>query len=70
MDELMTWKAHLESKGIAIRGPMAHPGFGAVSIYFADPWDDRLEITTWLADFETARAEALARGGDVMPARG
>ncbi len=69
IDELSTWKAHLESKGVAIRGPMAHPGFGAVSIYFADPWDDRLEITTWLADFETAKAEALARGGDVMPGR-
>jgi hypothetical protein len=65
----MVWKAHLESKGVAIRGPMAHPGFGAVSIYFGDPWDDRLEITTWLSDFETAQAEALARGGAVMPTR-
>ncbi len=48
---------------------MAHPGFGAVSIYFEDPWGDRLEIATWLSDFETAKAEALARGGEVMPAR-
>jgi catechol 2,3-dioxygenase-like lactoylglutathione lyase family enzyme len=69
MDELCTWKAHLESKGIAVRGPMAHPGFGGVSVYFADPWDDRLEIATWLPDYETAKAETLARGGDIMPGR-
>jgi catechol 2,3-dioxygenase-like lactoylglutathione lyase family enzyme len=69
IDELTTWKSHLESKGVEIRGPMAHPGFGAVSIYFQDPWGDRLEITTWLRDFETARTEALARGGAVMGQR-
>ena len=67
MDELDTWKAHLEKKDVAIRGPIAHDGFGAVSIYFDDPWGYRLEITTWLSDFETAKAEALKRpGGAVM----
>jgi len=55
MDELDTWKAHLERKGVAIRGPTAHPGFGAVSIYFEDPWGYRLEITNWLPDFDTVR---------------
>ena len=30
--EIDTWKAHLESKGVAVRGPVAHHGFGAVSI--------------------------------------
>ncbi len=68
MDELDTWKAHLESKGVTIRGPMAHPGFGAVSIYFEDPWGYHLEITNWLADFETGKAEALKRGGSIMGA--
>jgi catechol 2,3-dioxygenase-like lactoylglutathione lyase family enzyme len=66
MEELETWKAHLASKGVALRGPMAHPGFGAVSIYFEDPWGYRLEITTWLPDYETAKAEALRRGGGIM----
>lgn len=66
MDELDKWRAHLESKDVAIRGPMAHPGFGAVSIYFDDPWGYRLEITHWLPDFETGKAEALKRGGAVM----
>lgn len=66
MDELDKWQAHLESKDVAIRGPMAHPGFGAVSIYFDDPWGYRLEITHWLPDFETGKAEALKRGGGVM----
>jgi len=70
MDELDVWRAHLESKGVEIRGPMAHPGFGAVSLYFEDPWEYKLEITTWLADFETGQAEALKRGGAVMGERG
>ena len=66
MDELGTWKAHLESNGVALRGPMAHSGFGAVSIYFDDPWGYKLEITTWLPDYPTAEAEALKRGGGIM----
>jgi catechol 2,3-dioxygenase-like lactoylglutathione lyase family enzyme len=71
LEELDTWKAHLERKGIEIRGPIAHDGFGALSIYFADPWGYRLEIATWLADFETARTEALKRpGGGVQGRRG
>ena len=69
MEELDTWKAHLESKGVEIRGPMAHPGFGAVSIYFDDPWEYRLEITTWLPDYPTAEVEALKRGGGIMGER-
>ncbi|MEA2642024.1 MAG: hypothetical protein QOF51_3418 [Chloroflexota bacterium] len=69
MDELDTWKAHLESRGVAIRGPMAHPGFGAVSIYFEDPWGYKLEITHWLPDYETGEAEALKRGGGIMGER-
>lgn len=66
MKESDTWRAHLTSKGIAIRGPVAHHGFGAVSLYFSDPWGTRLEIATWLADFETAKQEALSRGGIMM----
>ncbi len=65
--ELDTWKAHLEKQGVQVRGPVAHPGFGAVSLYFNDPWGTRLEIATWLADWETAKAEALKRpGGTIM----
>src|SRR5581483_3995268 len=68
MDEMDAWRAHLASKNVAFRGPMAHPGFGAVSIYFEDPWGQHLEITHWLPDFETGKAEALKRGGAVMSA--
>lgn len=63
MEESDAWRAHLESKGIEYRGPVAHHGFGAVSVYFSDPWGTRLEIATWLADWETAKGEALKRGG-------
>jgi catechol 2,3-dioxygenase-like lactoylglutathione lyase family enzyme len=66
MDELDLWRDHLGKKGVEMRGPMAHPGFGAVSVYFDDPWGTRLEITTWLEDFEAGKAAALARGGGVM----
>jgi len=66
IDELDTWRAHLEKNSVTYRGPMAHPGFGAVSLYFSDPWGTRLEITTWLSDFETGKAEALKRGGSIM----
>lgn len=67
MEELDAWKAHLEQKDVAVRGPMAHTGFGAVSIYFDSPWGYRLEITTWLSDYATAEAEALKRpGGGIM----
>jgi catechol 2,3-dioxygenase-like lactoylglutathione lyase family enzyme len=66
MDESDTWKAHLESKGIAVRGPIAHHGFGAVSLYFNDPWGTRLEIATWLNDYETAKTEALKRPGGAI----
>jgi hypothetical protein len=31
-----------------------HPGTGAVSVYFDDPWGTRLEITTWLPDWTQA----------------
>jgi len=65
MSEIDTWKAHLESRGVAVRGPIAHHGFGAVSIYFTDPWGTRLEIATWLADWETAKDEALKRNGSI-----
>lgn len=68
MEELDTWRAHLGSHNVPMRGPMAHPGFGAVSLYFNDPWGTRLEITTWLADYETAEKEALSRGGGIMGA--
>jgi catechol 2,3-dioxygenase-like lactoylglutathione lyase family enzyme len=68
MEELDTWREYLQSRGVVYRGPMAHPGFGAVSLYFNDPWGTRLEITTWLADFETAKALVLERGGGIMGA--
>ena len=63
MAESDAWKAHLESKGIAVRGPVAHHGFGAVSHYFSDPWGTRLEIATWLEDYAAASAAVKERGG-------
>ena len=66
MEEMDKWQAHLASKGVDLRGPIAHPGFGAVSIYFNDPWGTKLEITTWLSDFDTAVVEVTKRGGGIM----
>jgi catechol 2,3-dioxygenase-like lactoylglutathione lyase family enzyme len=66
MDELAVWKAHLESNGVPTRGPIAHPGFRVVSLYFEDPWGHQLEITNQLPDFETAKAEAIRYGGNVI----
>ena len=65
MEESDQWRAHLTERGVAVRGPVAHPGFGAVSLYFTDPWGTKLEICTWLADYATAEREALARGGSI-----
>ena len=38
-------QAHLQSLGISFRGPMDHGS--ALSIYFTDPHDNPLEITTY-----------------------
>ena len=65
LEEIDAWRAHLESQGVSYQGPIAHPGFGAVSLYFTDPWGTRLEIATWLQDFDAAQAAALQRGGAV-----
>jgi catechol 2,3-dioxygenase-like lactoylglutathione lyase family enzyme len=73
LDELEQWQAHLRSKGVSLRDDgafVAHPGFGAVSLYFQDPWGCKLEITTWLPDYATAEAEVVKRGGVVMGAGG
>jgi catechol 2,3-dioxygenase-like lactoylglutathione lyase family enzyme len=73
LGELEQWQAHLRSKGVSLRGDgafVAHPGFGAVSLYFQDPWGCKLEITTWLPDYATAEAEVVKRGGVVMGAGG
>jgi hypothetical protein len=66
MDELVVWKAHLESNGVPTRGPISHPGFRVVSLYFDDPWGHQLEITSQHPDFETAKAEAIRHGGYVV----
>jgi catechol 2,3-dioxygenase-like lactoylglutathione lyase family enzyme len=64
------WRAHLDSQGVEYLGPKAHTGFGVVSLYFNDPWGYKLELATWLPDFDTALAETTRRGGDVVGARG
>ena len=66
MEESDTWRAHLAKMGVPVRGPVAHRGFGAVSLYFTDPWGTRLEIATWLEDYEAAKEAALSRGGDLV----
>jgi len=65
LEESDAWRAHLARQGVPYQGPIAHPGFGAVSLYFTDPWGTRLEIATWLSDFATAQAAAVQRGGAV-----
>ena len=71
--ELEQWQAYLRGKGVKLRNDgvlHAHPGFGAVSIYFEDPWGAKLEIVTWLADYATAQAVVTERGGIIMGASG
>ena len=49
MFELGQWQAHLRAREVALRSNGAfygHPGTGAVSVYFDDPWGTRLEITS------------------------
>lgn len=77
--EVLAWKQRLEGHGIEIIGPVNHAG-KLLSIYFRDPNNVRLEITTpleaaWndsapqayaaLKDWCTALNEAKASGGDV-----
>jgi catechol 2,3-dioxygenase-like lactoylglutathione lyase family enzyme len=71
--ELEQWQAYLRSKDVKLRNDgafHAHPGFGAVSLYFEDPWGCKLEIVTWLPDYATAEAEVTKRGGIIMGAGG
>jgi catechol 2,3-dioxygenase-like lactoylglutathione lyase family enzyme len=73
LEELEQWQAHLRSKGVNLHADGAfhgHPGFGAISIYFEDPWGTKLEITTWLPDWPTAEAEVIKRDGVMMGADG
>jgi catechol-2,3-dioxygenase len=73
LEELEQWQAHLRGKGVKLGADGAfhgHPGFGAVSIYFEDPWGTKLEITTWLLDWPTAEAEVIKRDGVMMGAGG
>ncbi len=72
LQELERWQAHLRAKGVKLRNDGAvhgHPGFGAVSLYFEDPWGAKLEIVTWLPDWPTAKAEVAKRGGIIMGAQ-
>jgi len=66
MEESDIWHAHLEKMGVAVRGPVAHRGFGAVSLYFSDPWGTRLEIATWLNSYEEAVATVESRAGGLV----
>ena len=71
--ELEQWQTYLRSKGVKLRNDgliHGHPGFGAVSLYFEDPWGCKLEIVTWLPDYATAKAEVTKRGGIIMGAGG
>jgi catechol 2,3-dioxygenase-like lactoylglutathione lyase family enzyme len=71
LDELEQWQAHLRAKNVKLRNNGAvhgHPGSGAISLYFEDPWGAKLEITTWVQDYATATAEVAKRGGVIMGA--
>ncbi len=73
LEELEQWQAYLRSQGVKLRNDgvvHGHPGFGAVSLYFEDPWGCKLEIVTWLPDYATAKAEVTKRGGVIMGAGG
>lgn len=66
LEESVAWHEHLLRMGVSVRGPIAHRGFGAVSLYFSDPWGTRLEIATWLPAYEDAKKAALSSGGAVV----
>lgn len=59
-DALLSAKAHLESMGLDVLGPIDHGVFD--SIYFHDPNNHRLELSAWKAS-----AEELQRLREVAP---
>lgn len=59
-DALLSVKAHLESMGLDVLGPIDHGVFD--SIYFHDPNNHRLELSAWKAS-----AEELQRLRAVAP---
>lgn len=59
-DALLSAKAHLESMGLDVLGPIDHGVFD--SIYFHDPNNHRLELSAWKAS-----AEELQRLRAVAP---
>ncbi|MGB1785590.1 MAG: VOC family protein [Ilumatobacteraceae bacterium] len=59
-DALLSVKAHLESMGLDVLGPIDHGVFD--SIYFHDPNNHRLELSAWKAS-----AEELQRLREVAP---
>lgn len=65
LDELDQWKRHLDDKGVK-NDMMGHRDLGPISIYFQDPWGYRLEITTKVPDWQTAKAELDKRGASAL----
>ncbi|WP_224400992.1 VOC family protein [Pseudonocardia sp. ICBG1034] len=61
--ELDAWIAHLTDSGVKVLGPYGHGGVGLLSLYFDDPDGYRLELMFDFGDYETAKTEAIARGG-------
>ncbi|MGA0389179.1 MAG: VOC family protein [Ilumatobacteraceae bacterium] len=59
-DALLSAKAHLESMGLDVLGPIDHGVFD--SIYFHDPNNHRLELSAWKAS-----AKELKRLREVAP---
>ena len=59
-DALLSAKAHLESMGLDVLGPIDHGVFD--SIYFHDPNNHRLELSAWKAS-----AEEFQRLREVAP---
>jgi catechol 2,3-dioxygenase-like lactoylglutathione lyase family enzyme len=70
-EEVLAWKARLESHGVDVLGPVDHDGV-FLSIYFFDPNGVRLEFTNpctadWNDQGEKAHAD-LARWNEVIAA--
>ena len=57
------WIDHLRRIDVEVYGPFGHGRTSFVSIYFDDPDNYRWEIVVDYGDYETAKREALARGG-------
>ncbi len=62
-EDLDTWIETFKKEGIKYYGPFGHGGVGRISLYFHDHVGYLFELGMRVADWETAKAEVIKRGG-------